>query len=76
MGKFFPKPPRVAAAPVTKSEEEVNVEEDKAADRLRSAEKRRRGRRGSILSKTSEEEALAANVERPEGRAAKILFGG
>ena len=77
MGKFAPKPkiPKPAITPDFAEQRRIE-ESDKAAGRLRSSEKRRRGRRASVLSNTSKEEALAASVERPAGRAAKILFGG
>ena len=83
MGKFSSKPkPQPAivlppAAPTRDFTEERRVEEaDKAANRLRLAEKRKRGRRSSILSNISSEEAQLANVERPAGRSASVLFGG
>lgn len=74
MGKFFSSP-KVPKAPALRDEKDT-TEEDKAAERLRLAEKRRRGRRASILGKIGKEEALSTTVERPEGRAAKVLFGG
>ena len=43
MGKFSSKPSAPAAPAPVISEEKVNVEQDKAASRLRLAEKRRKG---------------------------------
>ncbi len=83
MGKFSskprPQPPIVLppAAPTRDFTAERRAEEsDKAAGRLRLSEKKRRGRRASVLGNISEEEAQLAAVERPAGRAAKVLFGG
>ncbi len=88
MGKFSsifgskPKPqPAIvlppAAPSAAASSERSNTEADAAASRLRIAEKRKRGRRASILSDVGEEEAKLATVSRPQaGRAASVLFGG
>ena len=82
MGKFSSKPrlppPVVLSAPtptVEASKERGDTGADEAAKRLRLAEKRKRGRRSSILSNISSEEAQLATVERPAGRAASVLFG-
>ncbi len=85
VGKFFsnlfspPKPqlpPRVTLPPApVVSKEESNKEADEAAKRLRLSEKRRRGRRASILSNISEKEADFGSVRRPAGRQASVLFG-
>lgn len=72
MSKFSSKP-NIAPLPAL---EKDTTEEDKAADRLRLSEKRRRGRRASILSKIGEEEIGAATFGRPAGRSSKKLFGG
>ena len=86
MGFLTPKPRPAPVVPIispiatpTKeaAKEEVDKEADKAADRLRISEKKKRGRRASILSNISEEEAKLATVERPAaGRTAKVLLGG
>ncbi len=70
MGKFgrSSKTPAPVAAPVSvdpKAATEDTIEEDKAADRLRLAEKRRRGRRSSILSNIGEEDIQASTFGRP-----------
>jgi len=82
MGKFSSRPSPVEpialapAAPTADVAEERRKEEsDKAGSRLRLAEKRRRGRRASILSDISNEEAQLATTKRPAGRAASVLFG-
>ena len=62
-------------APAVKSKKDIVKEEDKAANRLRVAEERKRGRRAAILSNISSEEAESATVRRPAGRAANVLFG-
>ena len=48
---------------------------DESANRLRATERRKRGRRSSILSRISSEKAQLATVSRPAGRSSKILFG-
>lgn len=83
MGFLSPKPPKPSApivlppaAPSAKaSEERSDIGADEAANRLRLAEKRKRGRRSSILSDISNEEAQSTTVNRPAGRAASILLG-
>lgn len=76
MGKFKPKvkKPKIAAPA------KVVEEEDTAGDLVRAAEKRRKGRRGTILSAIDEEEAQLAPVSRPgaggaASRAARVLLG-
>ncbi len=82
MGKFSSKPrsqppivlpPAAPTAEASKARSDTGA--DEAANRLRLAEKRKRGRRSSILSNISSEEAQSATVERPGGRAASVLFG-
>ena len=82
MGKFSSKsrsqppivlPPAAPTAEASKARSDTGA--DEAAKRLRLAEKRKRGRRSSILSNISSEEAQSATVERPGGRAASVLFG-
>ncbi len=83
MGKFSSKPklpPRVDLTPApavdaAASQERSNTEADEAARRLRLSEKRKRGRRSSILSNISEGEADLATIERPAGRQSAVLFG-
>ena len=60
------------SAPVTIAEGDT-TEEDKAADRLRLAEKRRRGRRASILSNIGEEDIQSATFGRPAAAASNAL---
>ncbi len=77
-GKPKSQPPIVLppAAPTRDFTAERRAEEaDKAAKRQRLSEKRRRGRRASILSNISDEESQLAAVKRPAGRAAKVLLG-
>ncbi len=52
-------------APQTLTDAEMEEAEEQAAQKLRAAEKRRRGRTASILSDISEEEAQLASVTRP-----------
>lgn len=82
MGFLSPKAPK--AKPIilptpepTKdfTKERKEEEATAAANRLRVSERRKRGRRASILSNISEEEAQSATVSRPAGRASKVLFG-
>ncbi len=81
MGKFSSKPklpPRVDLTPAVDpaaSEERSSLAADEAAKRLRLSEKRKRGRRSSILSNISEEEANLATIGRPTGRRSAALFG-
>ncbi len=67
VGIFSPDIPKIPAlpAPQVLTKAEKVKEEDDSARRLRLSEKRRRGRRASILSNISEEEAQLANVSRP-----------
>lgn len=74
MGKFKPKVKKPKPAPPPPVED--TAEGDEAAARLRSAERRRAGRRATIFSDIEEEEAQLARVRRPVARAAKALFGG
>ena len=80
MGKFSPKAPKVSAAtaavPTVALTEKDTTEEDKAADRLRLAEKKRKGRRASILSNIDLEEIQSASISRPGGHAPATVFGG
>ncbi len=77
MGKFSSKPN--IPAPVISAKD--TTEEDNAANRLRSAEKRRRGRRASILSNIGEEDISSGSFGRPAAasgnatRPPKNLFG-
>ncbi len=77
MGKFSSKPN--IPAPVISAKD--TTEEDNAAARLRSAEKRRRGRRSSILSNVGDEDIQASAFGRPAAssgnaiRPPKNLFG-
>ena len=82
MGKFSSKPksqPAIvlppAAPSAAASKERSDTAADEAARRLRLSEKRKRGRRSSILSNISDEEAQSATVNRPAGRQAAVLFG-
>lgn len=81
MGKFFPSPSRSSAppapsAPQVLTKTEKVEEEDDSARRTRLSEKRKRGRRASILSNISEEEAQLANVSRPGADTLAKTFGG
>ncbi len=60
--KLLP-PPSPSAAPTRDPAKEKAA--DDAARRTRLSEKRRRGRRASILANISEEDAQLANVSRP-----------
>ncbi len=77
MGKFSSKP-NIQPLPTLDKD---TTEEDNAANRLRLAEKRRRGRRSSILSHVGEEDIQAATFGRPAAgstsaiRTPKNLFG-
>ena len=82
LGVFSPKIPKLPApvslpAPKAKAIEKTSGKAaDDAANRLRIAEKRKRGRRASILSDVDEEEAKLATVNRPQaGRTASVLLG-
>jgi hypothetical protein len=63
--------------PITANAENVvntPTSADKAAERVRLAAKKRRGRRASILANISEEEAQLTNISRPG--AGSLTFGG
>ncbi len=81
MGKFSSKPklpPRVELAPAVDaaaSKRSSDAGADEAARRLRLSEKRKRGRRASILTNISAEEADSATIGRPAGRQSAVLFG-
>ena len=80
MGKFSSKPklpPRVVLpTPSIQSDASKDATAGEAARRLRLSEKRKRGRRASILSNISEEEADLTTVGRPRaGRQAAVLLG-
>lgn len=74
MGKFFPSSPKPQAPQVLSKTEKVK-EGDDAARRTRLSEKRRQGRRASILSNISEEEAQLTNVSRPGADTLAKTFG-
>ena len=74
MGKFSPSSPKIAAPQVLTKTEKVK-EEDISAKLLRASEKRRRGRRASILSNVSEEDARFASVNRPGADTLAATFG-
>ena len=76
MGKFSPSKPNIPAPVVAAPIERDTTEEDKASDRLRLAEKRRRGRRASILSNVGAEDIQSASFGRPAGVASTDTFGG
>ena len=83
MGKFSSKPNIQPLPTLSKNTKDTpdTTEEDKSADRLRLAEKRRRGRRSSILSHIGEEDIQASAFGRPAAAASnainppKNLFG-
>ncbi|KKL15389.1 hypothetical protein LCGC14_2506080 [marine sediment metagenome] len=77
MGKFFPSPSRTQApaAPQVLSKTAKVKEGDDSARRTRLAEKRRQGRRASVLSNISEEEAQLTNVSRPGADTLAKTFG-
>ena len=77
MGKFFPSPsPSAPQAPKVLTKTAKVKEGDDAARRTRLSEKRRQGRRASILSNISEEEAQLTNVSRPGADTLAKTFGG
>ena len=77
MGKFFPSPstPPTPQAPKVLSKTAKVKEGDDSARRTRLAEKRRQGRRASVLSNISEEEAQLTNVSRPGADTLAKTFG-
>lgn len=76
MGKFFPSSrASTPQAPKVLAKTEKVKEEDDSARRTRLAEKRRQGRRASVLSNISEEEAQLTNVSRPGADTLAKTFG-
>jgi len=73
MGKFSSKP-NIPAAPAIDLSEKDTTEEDNAANRLRIAEKRRKGRRASILSNISKDDIRSTSLGRPSA-GSNTLFG-
>lgn len=88
MGKAKPKRPKIGVPGITKKkkkkEEEAKLspapsaaKTDEGAKRRSVAEARSRGRRASVLSNISEDEARLAGATRPQAeRLGKVLFGG
>ena len=78
MGKFFPSSPRpqTLPAPTVLTKTEKVKEGDDAARRIRLSEKRRQGRRASILTNISDEETQLSNISRPGADTLSKTFGG
>ena len=80
VGVFSPKIPKLLPPPSPSAAPTRDTAKEKAADdaarRLRLSEKRRRGRRASILSNIDEEEAQLANISRPGAGSLAKTFGG
>ncbi len=71
MGKFSPS--ISTPAPIVTTPEVDTTEEDQAAERLRLAEKKRRGRRASILSDIGREDIQSAAFGRPSATASNTI---